>query len=523
MQMAEQGSYARTAKSLKNSLVAIVIQLVSLLVGFWSRKVFLDGLGTEILGLNTTAASLLNFLNLAELGISSAIAVTLYKPLFDSDRKSIREIVALQGWLYRRVALIIIGASLVLLPFFPRIFSKMELPMWYAYASFGVLLFSALLGYFVNYKQVVLAADQKDYKIQVSYRLIMIVKVLAQMAGVIWLSHPYVWWLVFEAVFAVIAAAALNFTVHRNYPYMKEACVVDRGLRARYPDVITKIKQLFVHKIGIFVTLQAMPLFIYAFTTLTTVAIYGNYLILTNSLQSLLLALFTSITASVGNMIAEGDRSLILKVFRELFTLRFFIVGICCFGLYYLTEPFIRLWIGGEYLLDNTTLILIIAVFFLNNIRTVVDIFINSYGLFRDIWAPIVEAVIFAVAALLLGRSYGLNGVLSAAVIELLLIIYIWRPYFLFRHGMGQRASIYFGLFFKMMICLAAAFVTGTLVTRLIHIDPSAGVLPFTGYAILSCGAFSLIYFAIIYASEKGMRTLVRRLANTYTNKQRGL
>lgn len=517
--MAEKGTYARTAKSLQNSLVAIVIQVVSLLVGFWSRKVFLDGLGTEILGLNTTAASLLNFLNLAELGISSAIAVTLYKPLFDSDSRSIREIVALQGWLYRRVALIIIAASIVLLPFFPRIFSNMELPMWYAYASFGVLLFSALLGYFVNYKQVVLAADQKDYKIQVSYRLIMIIKVLAQMAGVIWLSHPYVWWLIFEAVFAVIAAIALNITVYRNYPYMREGCKVDRGLRSRYPEVITKIKQLFVHKIGIFVTLQAMPLFIYAFTTLTTVAVYGNYLILTNSLQALLLALFTSITASVGNMIAEGDRSLILKVFKELYTLRFFIVGICCFGLYYLTEPFIKLWIGGGYLLPKSTLILVIAVFFLNNIRTVVDIFINSYGLFRDIWAPVVEAAIFAVAAVLLGRAYGLDGVLTAAVIELLLIIYIWRPYFLFRHGMGQKAIIYFGLFFKMMLCLAAAFALGTLLIRLIHIDPASGILPFAGYALLSCGAFALIYFAILYVSENGMRTLVRRLANTVTNK----
>ncbi|MBR6270249.1 MAG: sugar transporter, partial [Bacteroidales bacterium] len=108
--MAEGGAYERTSKSLKNSQVAIVIQILSLIVGFISRKIFLDFLGTEILGLNTTATSILNFLNIAELGISSAIAVTLYKPIYDGDRKSIREIVALQGWLYKRVALFIIAA-----------------------------------------------------------------------------------------------------------------------------------------------------------------------------------------------------------------------------------------------------------------------------------------------------------------------------------------------------------------------------------------------------------------------------
>lgn len=517
--MTAEGSYNRTAKSLKNGLVAIVIQVVSLLIGFWSRKIFLDWLGTEILGLNTTAASLLNFLNLAELGISSAIAVTLYKPLFDSDHRSVREIVALQGWLYRRVALIIIAASIVLIPFFPKIFTKMELPIWYAYASFGVLLFSALLGYFVNYKQSVLAADQKDYKIQISYRLTMIVKVAAQMVAVRFFSHPYVWWLVFEAVFAIIAAIALNVAVSRNYPYMKDECPVDRDLRSRYPYVLTKIKQLFVHKIGIFVTLQAMPLFIYAFTSLTEVALYGNYLILSNSLQSVLVAIFTSITASVGNMIAEGDRNLIFKVFRELFAVRFLMVGLGCFGLYFLTEPFITYWIGEGYVLNHTTLVLVVILFFMNNLRSVVDTYINAYGLFRDIWAPVAEAAIFAVAAVVLGRLYGLNGVLAAAILELALIIYIWRPYFLFHSGMGRNAATYFGLFLKLMLCLAAAFVLSAFVIRNIGIDPTAGLLQFVMYAVIGCGVFTLLMFGILYVAEPGMRTFVTRMGRLMATK----
>ena len=69
--MAEGGAYERTSKSLKNSQVAIVIQILSLIVGFISRKIFLDFLGTEILGLNTTATSILNFLNIAELDVGA--------------------------------------------------------------------------------------------------------------------------------------------------------------------------------------------------------------------------------------------------------------------------------------------------------------------------------------------------------------------------------------------------------------------------------------------------------------------
>ncbi|MDO5443774.1 MAG: sugar transporter, partial [Bacteroidia bacterium] len=162
----QSGSYTRTKNSLRNSLVAVGLQVVALLIGFWSRRIFLNHLGTEVLGLNTTATSLLQFLNLAEMGIGSAIAVTLYKPIFNDDRRTIKEIVALQGWLYRIIALIVLGGSAVLMCFFPLIFNKTPLPLWYAYASFGVLLYSSLLGYFFNYKQILLDAHQQNYKIQ---------------------------------------------------------------------------------------------------------------------------------------------------------------------------------------------------------------------------------------------------------------------------------------------------------------------------------------------------------------------
>ena len=130
---------SRTSKSIKNSLVALAFYFINLVLQFFSRKVFLDYLGAEILGLNTTATNLLQFLNLAELGIGSAIACTLYKPLLEKDTVAINEIVSLQGWLYRRIAWIVIVGSLVLMAFFPWIFAKMPLPLWYAYASFGVL------------------------------------------------------------------------------------------------------------------------------------------------------------------------------------------------------------------------------------------------------------------------------------------------------------------------------------------------------------------------------------------------
>lgn len=212
---------SRTSKSIKNSLVALAFYFINLVLQFFSRKVFLDYLGAEILGLNTTATNLLQFLNLAELGIGSAIACTLYKPLLEKDTVAINEIVSLQGWLYRRIAWIVIVGSLVLMAFFPWIFAKMPLPLWYAYASFGVLLVSALLSYFVNYKQIVLSADQKEYKIQYSYKASMLIKTLCQILAIRYLRDGYVWWLVLEIVFAIVASLVLNRMVRQTYPFLE--------------------------------------------------------------------------------------------------------------------------------------------------------------------------------------------------------------------------------------------------------------------------------------------------------------
>ena len=153
---------SRTSKSIRNVKVALLFYLLNLVLQFFSRKIFLDYLGSEILGLNTTANNLLSFLNLAELGIGSAVAYNLYKPLFDQDRVAIHAIVSIQGWLYRRIAYIVIAGSCILMCFFPMIFAKAQVPLGYAYGSFIALLIASLLSYFVNYRQIVLSADQKE-------------------------------------------------------------------------------------------------------------------------------------------------------------------------------------------------------------------------------------------------------------------------------------------------------------------------------------------------------------------------
>ncbi|MEG1573029.1 MAG: sugar transporter, partial [Bacteroidales bacterium] len=119
---------SRVQNSIKNSKVGLVLYAFQLFVAFFSRKYFIDYLGSDLLGLNTIAVSLLNFLNLAELGVGAAIAYSLYSPLLTQDREKIQNILSIQAYLYRNIGFVILGTACVLAFFFPYFFEKTNQP-----------------------------------------------------------------------------------------------------------------------------------------------------------------------------------------------------------------------------------------------------------------------------------------------------------------------------------------------------------------------------------------------------------
>lgn len=512
------GPYRRTKKSIRNSIVSLSLQLLSILTGFFSRRIFIDYLGTEIVGLNTTAASILNFLNLAELGIGTAIAVTLYRPLAEKDNQSIREIVALQGRMYRIIASLVLAGSLVVMGFFPQIFGKSELPLWYPYATFSVFLYGSLLNYFFTFSKNVLYADQQNYKIVSRSRLLGILKLVLQALAVRFLGNGYIWWLVLEAVFATLTTFWVIRIVHQEYPFLKEPVARPDLLRKKYPDVLRKVKYLSFHKLGYFAMNQLSPLIIYAFSSLTTVALYGNYMLLTVNLLNLLTALYTGMDAGVGNMVAEGDKKLILKVFRELFTSRFFLVGTCCICLWLLTDSFITAWLGSDYLLGRTTLALIIASFFITNTRTTVDTYLTAYGMFQDIWAPILEGILNVGFSVLLGKIYGLNGILTGVLIAQVAIGFIWKPIFLFSKGLHTPLIFYVRMYGKHLAFLLISFAAMILLSSRTGLGEAASIWAFLWQGTFLLAATVAVFGGLLLLFEQSMRGFLKRVRSAMMN-----
>ena len=351
-----------------NARVNLIFYFLTLALSFFSRKIFLDTLGADFVGLTGTLQNLLGFLNLAELGIGSAIGYVLYKPLFDHDETKINEIISVFGYLYRWIGKIILIAGCILACFLPLIFPNTEFELGLIFFAYFSFLASSLIGYFANYKQTLLGADQKNYVVTAYFQTATIIKTIIQMALAYYTGNYYLWVIV-ELSFGIIYSFILNWKINQVYPWLRSEVSQGRILFKKYPEVMKYTKQLFVHKIGGFVQNQTIPFLIYAFVSLKIVAFYGNYTIITDKLSILLNSFLDSTSAGVGNLIAEGQKVKVQKVFWELLSIRFLMAGLFCFCVYKLLPSFVSLWLGNEYLLPSIVLVLVLINLFFSKMR----------------------------------------------------------------------------------------------------------------------------------------------------------
>ena len=87
--------------------------------------------------------------------------------------------------------------------------------------------------------------------------------------------------------------------------------------------------------------------------------------------------------------------------------------------------------------MDSLSLLLMTAILFINLSRTTVDTYINAYGLFSDIWAPVIEASVNVGLSIILGYSFGLHGVLSGVLISLFLVVFLLETLLFISQGLG--------------------------------------------------------------------------------------
>ncbi|WP_040281879.1 lipopolysaccharide biosynthesis protein [Psychroserpens damuponensis] len=509
---------SRVSKSLKNAKIGAFFFIFSIFAQFFTRKIFLDFLGDEFIGLTSTLRSVLGFLNLAELGIGTAIGYALYKPIFDNNHSEINKIIALLGLLYKRIGIFIFSVGIIISLFFPYFFGDTQFSFGLIYFVFYSFLISTLLSYFFNYHMTLLEADQKGYVVQVYFQSLNILRLVFQGLIAYYLQSYYAW-VIMELLFSVILSFILRKKIKQHYPWLIIVSKETSNLIKKYPEIITKTKQLFVHKMGSFVKDGTDNILVYALVNVQSVAFFGNYQLIFMNLISLMQIIFAGTGAGVGNLIAENNKKNIEKVFWEMMALQFFIAGFFSLAVYYLISPFVILWIGDEYVLEEFIVLLMIGNFFISLIRSPVQHFQNAYGLFSDTWAPGLEIIINLIISFIFGKLWGISGILLGTFTSLIVVVMLWKPYLLFTKGFKTSTWKYWTGFIPLtLVFLVSAYIVNVIYSNYLDHD-NLNFLSWCFNSIKLSFTILIVYGLLMYISSQGFRDFNHRIFILIKNK----
>ena len=425
----------RSINSIKNAVIAIITNIITVLVGVVTQALFLKLLGDEYSGINGLFTTILSMLAIVELGFGSAIIYHLYKPVHDGDKESIKSLMEFYRKTYNVIAGFILLLGFLVMPFIHVIVGEVNIPD-NLYFIFFLYIVDVVVSYLLTYKRSILYADQKTYimnLVHIGYLVFM----NAIQICLLLVYQNFIVYLFIKILFRFLENLVITLIANRRYPYIldKDIKPIDPEIKT---DIVTKVKGLFFHKIGSFVVMGTDNIIISMLLGVKMVAVYTNYRLIINALNDLLSQVFSSLTASVGNLLVEDNHSHNYTVYKRLYLLNSWICMWTTTCVFCIASPFIGLVYGKKYIIPMIVLLVICLNFYITGMRRVYAIFKEAAGIFHeDRFVPIIESIINIVASVILvlltrkyGLVYGLLGVFTGTIISsLVLYLYSFPKY----------------------------------------------------------------------------------------------
>ena len=445
----------RIQNILKNCAFGFYKLLLTDVMKFIVRTVFIYRLSESFLGANGLFSNILNVLNIAELGIGGAIAYALYKPLAEQDTGQIVALMNLYRRAYRWIGLFIAVMGIFLIPWLP-VLVKQEIPGLNLYVLYLLFLANSVVSYlFFSYKANLLTADQKNYLVNWFSSLVTVATALAQIAALLLLptmsALSFYVYNILGIVGVVVSNLFVGHKVNQIYPFLRHTPptpIPPEVKKKIFQNVgglsIARISRVMLNSIDSIILSAAFQ------NGLSLIGRYSNYTMIVSVIDAAFTTISSSITASLGNRLIEGngekqEENLSLLYSMDILFKWFY--GLCFVCLYVLLNPFIGgIWISEGWTLSETCVFLIALNFLLNGVIFAPMKFIQAAGLF---WQAriryIVSAVLNIGLSLLFGVVFrwGIEGVLLATSIALVGMT-IRDPYIVFRHIFQKPCGRYY-------------------------------------------------------------------------------
>ena len=210
----------RFESMVKNSIFAIIEQIIYSSLSFLTRTVFIYTLGKLYLGFNGLFSDILTLLSLGELGVGTAITYSMYKPAAYSDYGKLMSLLNFYKKIYRIIGTTLTIIGLMLIPFLSLFISGIpnitELPLIYI-----LFLLNTTASYFFVYKKSILIVNQKSYIVSLLFILVTVLQNVIQVIVLVCLSN-YIIFLSIQLLGTVLNNILVSLYVDIHYGFLKE-------------------------------------------------------------------------------------------------------------------------------------------------------------------------------------------------------------------------------------------------------------------------------------------------------------
>lgn len=483
----------RTKNAARNIVFGTILKILKMVSPFIIRSFMLHYLGVHYLGLNGLFASILSFLNLAELGVGSAMVFSMYKPIAEDDTESICALMKLYRTFYRAIGLFIAVLGLALTPFLQNLI-KGDIPAdMNLYILYFMNLGNTVLTYWLfAYKNCLLYAHQRSDVVSKVATVLHLVEYVLKILAIV-LFHNYYLYLVIQ----ILAQAAINLIiacwVTKLYPNYKPQGSLPKE---KMMDIIRRVRDLFTAKFSYVIFNSADTLVISSFMGLAALAIYQNYFYIITSLRTFLEVIIGACIAGVGNSLVTESGE---KNYNDLnrFTLLFgWLMGVSSAMLLCMYQPFMEIWMGQENMLTFNYVICFVIYFYTMGMNKIINMFKDAAGIWhKDRFRPLVSALVNLGLNLATVQWLGLYGVLLSSVVSIVAVQIPWLFHNLFSEVFPRKYMWQYVRFFSLLFLLALVSCAGSwFLCSLISLGEWASLIV---YACISFVIPNIIFFAV--------------------------
>lgn len=497
---------SRTKNTVLNFLSKSFVLILSTVLSFISRTIFIKILGNSYLGVNGLLSNVLMMLSLSELGIGTAITFSLYKPIAENNKEGIKALMHFYKNAYRVIGIFVFVLGLILMLFLdylvpdPGNVTNLKL-------IFIIYVVNSTLSYFITYKNTLLIADQKEYLLLKSNTFFSILNIVLQILSLI-LFRNYIIYLLVNVVVSFIQRVYVNYYITQLYPYLNDK-EYDKLDKSELRTIIVNVKAMIYHKIGDYCINGTDNIIISMFHQIISVGIYSNYNLIFTSVNGFIGMIYSSMTASMGNFIASESDERKLEIYKVIDFIGFWLYGFSAVCFYVLITPFITLWIGNENLLSHAILIVLVINNYMFGMRVPLFTIKSAAGIYdQDKFVPMIQSIVNLVVSIILIQKVGLIGVFLGTLISGL-VPSLYRPYIVYKEVFKISSISYYIQYFKNIIILIFVSEITSLICSMVNL--SSNIVQF-GMQMCICVLIPNIIFLLLFYNKDEFKYIVGKL-----------